>query len=65
LHEWDFSEKVIGDRRPSNPVKCNHLWRGNIPTKLPVGVHSIEIKAVDMFGRTFTQKSSYRIAERL
>jgi len=63
LHEWDFSEEVLGDRRPSNPVKCNHLWRGNIPTNLPVGIHTIEIKAVDMFGRTFSQKSSYRIAE--
>lgn len=64
LHEWDFSEVVIGDRRPSNPVDCQHLWRAAVPTNLPVGQHAIEIKAVDMFGRTFTQKSSYLIAER-
>jgi hypothetical protein len=64
LHEWDFSDKVIGDRRPSNPVDCQHLWRAAVPTNLPVGLHTIEVKAVDMFGRTLTQKSSYRIAER-
>ncbi len=64
LHEWDFSDEVIGDRRPSNPVDCQHLWRAAVPTNLAVGLHIIEIKAVDMFGRTFTQKSSYRIAER-
>ncbi|WP_240773376.1 hypothetical protein [Pontibacter sp. SGAir0037] len=35
--------------------------RANIPTKLEPGEHTIEVKATDMFGRTFTQKSSYRI----
>jgi hypothetical protein len=64
LHEWDYSENVIGERRPSNPVDCQHLWRISVPTNLPSGNHIIEIKAVDMFGRTFLQKSSYRIAER-
>jgi hypothetical protein len=64
LHEWDFSDGVIGDRRPSNPVDCQHLWRAAVPTNLAVGKHIIEVKAVDMFGRTLTQKSSYRIAER-
>ena len=64
LHEWDFSDEVIGNDRPSNSVKCMHLWRINVPTELPVGSHIIEIKATDMFGRTLSQKSSYRIAER-
>lgn len=65
MHEWDYSDELIGDRRPSNQVDCSHLWRGNIPTDLPLGNHTIEIKAVDMFGRTFTQRSSYRIAEKM
>lgn len=64
LHEWDFSDEVIGDRRPSNPVDCQHLWRAAVPTNLAVGKHIIEVKAVDMFGRTLSQKSSYRIAGR-
>lgn len=61
LHEWDFAETLLDGRRPSNPVFCNHLWRIGIPTRLPVGEHIIEIMVVDMFGRTLTQKSLYRI----
>lgn len=62
LHEWDFTEELFPGRRPSNPVECTHLWRGSIPTDLEAGAHIIEVKATDMFGRTFTQKSSYNIA---
>lgn len=61
LHEWDYAEELVPGRRPSNAVPSTHLWRGSIPTKLPVGQHTIEVKATDMFGRTFTQKASYRI----
>ncbi|WP_205499721.1 calcineurin-like phosphoesterase C-terminal domain-containing protein [Rufibacter psychrotolerans] len=63
LHEWDLAEELMPGRRPSNPAKSQHLWRGNIPTNLSVGEHAIEVKATDMFGRTFTQKGRYRIEE--
>lgn len=62
LHEWDYAETLPDGRRPSNPVFCNHLWRTGIPTRLPVGEHVIEIKVTDMFGRSLTQQSKYRIA---
>ncbi len=52
LHEWDYSDEVVGDRRPSNPVDCQHLWRGAVPTNLPIGEHTIEVKAVDMFAKS-------------
>ncbi len=61
LQEWDYAEELMPGRRPSNAVQSTHVWRGSIPTKLPVGEHTIEVKATDMFGRTFTQRSSYRI----
>lgn len=61
LLEWDNAEELPGGRRPSNPERCFHLWRGNILTKLPAGNHVIEVKGTDMYGQTFTQKSSYRI----
>jgi hypothetical protein len=64
LHEWDFAETLLPGRRPSNPEWCNHLWAIDIPSRLPEGEHIIEIKAMDMFGRTLTQKSSYRVAKR-
>ena len=62
LHNWDFSEELLSGRRPSNPVKSRHLWRSPIPTNLPEGEHTIEVRATDMFGRTFSQKHSYRVA---
>jgi hypothetical protein len=61
LHEWDFAEELMPGRRPSNPVASKHLWRGSIPTNLAPGLHTIEVKATDMFGRSFTQKTSYRL----
>ena len=63
VYEWDLAEELMPGRRSSNPVKSTHLWRGNIPTQLEEGEHTIEVKATDMFGRTFTQKSSYRLQE--
>lgn len=65
VNQWDTSEKLLPGKRGSNPIISNHLWRGNIPTKLNVGEHTIEVKAKDMFGNEFTQKSSYRIEESL
>ena len=61
LHRWDFTEKLLPGRRPSNAVNCTHLWRGDIPTKLDAGNHTIEVKATDMFGQEFTANSSYTI----
>lgn len=62
LHEWDFTEELLDGRRPSNPMASTHLWRGPIPNDLDPGEHTIEVKVTDMFGQTFTQTSSYRIA---
>lgn len=63
LYRWDLTDELFPGRRPSNPVNSTHLWRGGIPTNLPVGEHRIEVRATDMFGRTFTQQSTYRLAE--
>jgi hypothetical protein len=64
LHEWDFAETLPEGRRPSNPERCTHLWGIDIPVRLPEGEHTIEIRATDMYGRTVTQQSKYRIAAR-
>ncbi len=58
---WDFTDTLFAGRRPSNPVNSTHLWRGNIPTNLPLGEHRIEVRATDRFGRVYTQQSSYRL----
>ncbi len=63
MQDWDYSSEVKPVRRPSNAQICRHLWRANIPSNLPVGEHLIEVRATDMFGRVFTQNSSYQIQE--
>jgi hypothetical protein len=55
FYEWDLTEVLISGRRSSNPIIGEHLWRGKIPTKLEIGEHSIEIKAIDQFGKTYTE----------
>jgi len=63
VNEWDLTEELMPGRRSSNPINSTHLWRGNIPTNLDTGEHNIEVKATDMFGKTYTSKSSYRLEE--
>jgi hypothetical protein len=64
LHEWDFTEKLLDGRRPSNPEFCTHLWRADVPGRLDDGEHIIEVRAHDQFGNTFTQTKKYRIGSR-
>lgn len=61
VQKWDYLKNLEKGHRPSNPDPSDHLWWGTIPTKLSLGTHSIEIRATDMYGRTFHGKSSYRI----
>jgi hypothetical protein len=50
--EWDLTEKPMAGRRPSYPVRTNHLWSTTLLLdRLPTGTHTIEVKAVDMFGQ--------------
>lgn len=63
MQSWDFLDEIVPGRRPSNPVLCQHLWKTPIPANLPVGEHQIEVRATDVYGRTFTSSSTYRIQE--
>lgn len=59
---WDLTEEVLEGRKPGNPGISNHLWKFNLPNnKLTKGVYPIEVRATDMFGRTFTEKSLIRV----
>lgn len=62
-HEWDYSSKLPTGRRPSQPILSSHIWKARIPVKLPVGEHTVEVRARDMFGRTFTAQKKYEIVE--
>lgn len=60
-HEWDYSKTLPTGRRPSYPVLSSHIWKARIPVKLPPGIHTVEVRAKDMFGRTFTASRDYEI----
>src|SRR5690606_5120929 len=63
VYEWDLAEELMPGRRPSPARNSSQLWKGRIPTDLEVGKHTIEVKVEDMFGRTFTETSSFRLAD--
>lgn len=59
---WDMTDKVIEGRKPGNPNISNHLWKFNIRnSELEKGTLEFEVKATDMFGRDFIEKSSLRV----
>lgn len=63
VYEWDLADELMPGRRSSNPIRSEHLWRANIPYKLETGAHTVEVKATDMFGKTHTATTTYRLAE--
>lgn len=56
---WDMAGELIPGRGPGVASISDHLWKASIRRDLAVGTHVIEVKAKDMFGRTFTEKSSF------
>lgn len=64
LMQFDQTEKLLNGRRPSNAEASTHLWRGKLPSNLPVGRHEIEIRATDRYGKTYSEKVQYLIAEK-
>jgi len=63
LFEWDFTNKLLLGRRPSNAVNSTHLWQGAIKTDQPPGAQLIEVRATDRYGKQHYDKKSYLIVE--
>jgi hypothetical protein len=63
VYKWDVVEQLMPGRRPSNPVKSTHLWRGGFPADLPPGKHTVEVRAKDTFDRVFTQSVTIRVEQ--
>jgi hypothetical protein len=64
LYKFDNSETLLSGKRPSDAAKSRHLWKGAVPHDLAPGEHTIEVKATDMFGKTFTQTKTYKVVKR-
>lgn len=63
LYRWDLAEQPIEGRRPSNPVQSTHLWKASLP-RWKTGKYTIEVRATDMFGKTFLQYRSIEVIEK-
>jgi hypothetical protein len=60
------AEAAIPDppwRSLPRPRPSTHLWRGTLPSDLPVGSHLIQVRTEDMHGRTFEDRRAIRVVE--
>lgn len=60
---WDLSDTLLTGTKPGKPKECRHLWWAGLPNDLKPGNHVVEVRATDMFGRSFIQKQSYEVKE--
>lgn len=60
---WDTTEQLYQGRRPSNPEPSNHLWSAGFPRNLSLGKHKVEVRATDMYGKTFTTEEEFEVQE--
>ncbi len=63
VSRWDRSEVLLTGRRPSNPQPCSHLWRAGLPAIADPGIHTIDVRATGMFGQTFSDTSTFKVAD--
>ena len=64
VREWDVADVALKGRRPnSTPAMCTHLWKGQLDHKIAPGEHLVEVRATDMFGRTYKETHRYKVAK--
>lgn len=59
--QWDLSDTLLGNRRPSIPTESTHLWEAAFPKGLEPGIHRFEVRAKDMYGKTFTASQNFNV----
>lgn len=57
----DLAETLRGYDRSPEAEASAHLWRGALPTSLPVGEHRIEVRTQDRWRGELRAESSYRL----
>lgn len=62
-YEIDHSDAPMPFVRPSNPALSYHIWRLNLPTGLPLGTRTIDIKVTTQFGDVFTDVFTLDVVE--
>lgn len=43
------------------PLKCGHLWKGQLPEGLTPGYHTVEVHTTDMFGHTYDSTRTFEL----
>ncbi len=67
LFKWisEYETKML--HRPwralPKPANSSHLWHAKLPADLPVGVHVVEVRAKDMWGRVYEDKRVIRVTD--
>lgn len=59
----DFAEGLRGFDRSPEAAPSTHLWRGTLPTDLPLGEHRIEVRTQDRWRGTLSASVMYRLAD--
>ncbi len=59
--EKELAQYAEGQRDLPDPAVSYHIWESRLPAGLPAGTHMIEIEHTDLYGRTQTVKTSFRV----
>ncbi|GAB3269769.1 calcineurin-like phosphoesterase family protein [Larkinella harenae] len=62
-YRYDSAEQPLSGTKPSAPVISTHLWRARLSGNLPVGDHTVDVRAKDSYGRVFTGNTRFRVVE--
>ena len=63
--KWDTADPMPKGERPGDPNLSSHIWKAPVPSDLPVGEHTMEVRVNDMFGRKFYSTATYRVENRI
>lgn len=63
VFKWDVTSDLLPGRRPSNPEMSKHIWVAGFPKKLALGKHTVEVRAVDMYGNHFSASEEFEVKE--
>ncbi len=67
--ETALSEQLPASEKGANlpwlplprPHATEHLWRATLPTDMPVGIATIQVRTTDLFGQTYQDQRSIRV----
>ncbi len=59
----DSAEHPSAGVRLPDPVVCYHLWRGFLPADRGAGTHTLQVRAVNPQGTTYSSEHKFEIAQ--